>query len=89
MKRTYSKPYLLVESFQLDAAIAASCSYNGLKPLNHDINSCQSGDASGEVYIQYVGAACDLDIVNNIGGDENDKFCYQGPIDPYAVFMDS
>ena len=35
MKKTYTKPYLAVESFQLDAAIATSCSEQN-KPVLSD-----------------------------------------------------
>lgn len=92
MKRTYSKPYLLVESFQLSASIATSCSSQGKTPLNFTISTCSSGDQDGEEYIDYLGNACDNDILgdeNGIGGDDNDRFCYQGPFDPYGVFMNS
>ena len=42
MKKTYSKPYIAVESFQLDAAIASSCSSTGKMPLHFGQNSCTS-----------------------------------------------
>ena len=41
MKKTYTKPYIAVESFQLDAAIAAPCSSEGETALNYAIATCK------------------------------------------------
>ncbi len=75
MKKAYVKPYIAVESFQLDAAIAASCSSQGYIPIGKSENQCvhESG---------YFGLACDFDATggNGIYGDDNDEFCYHGPI---------
>ncbi len=82
MKKTYTKPYLVAESFQLDAAIAASCSQGGKETLNHYLNSCDH--ESG-----YFGDACDpFDVTDFEGGDDNDTICYHGPIPGIAdAFM--
>ena len=85
MKKEYKTPYLIMESFQLDAAVATSCSGAGRVALNHDINSCDL-DSIG---IEYFGSACDMDIVNNPGGDDDDTFCYHGPVDPNVNFLAS
>lgn len=90
MKKTYVKPYLAVETFQLDAAIASSCSSEGRTPLNYGVDSCTSfEEAPG---LGYFGAACakgGLDVTIS-GGDDNDGFCYHGPIvDVGALFMNS
>ncbi len=89
MKRKYSKPYLFVESFQLNAAIATSCSSQGKQPIHFGENTCIVGDDSDEQAIEYLGNACAMDIINNVSGDDNDEFCYHGPIDPYEVFIKS
>ena len=74
MKKTYVKPYIAVESFQLDAAIAASCSNDGKEPVGHTVNQCKH--ESG-----YFGDACDpFDLTDFTGPDGNDQVCYHGPI---------
>ena len=89
MKREYQKPYLAMESFQLNAAIAASCSSEGKQPIHYGENTCIVGDNSDETSIEYLGNACVLDIVGEIGGDKNDTICYQGPFDPFQIFIRS
>ena len=84
MKKEYSKPYLLVESFQLDAAIAASCSASGAQAINYSLNTCT---AEEEVPgLTYLGDKCVDDIV--VDGDGNDTICYHGPV-PLEMFMNS
>lgn len=58
MKREYAKPFLAVESFQLDAAIAGDCT--GKVTLNQQINDCTLRDGMGPVYETdfNFGAAC-------------------------------
>lgn len=76
MKKEYKKPYLIIESFQLDAAIAASCQ-NGI-PEN--------------VKAEYTNAGFFFDIgcLHDIDGNE-DGICYQGPIPEFiaGVYIDS
>ncbi len=66
MKRKYVKPYLLVESYQLDASVATACSAqpNG-QPIYYGETNCSFG---GEYYFD---PRCAEDVVN---GD-----CYHGP----------
>ena len=91
MKKEYSKPYLLVESFQLDAAIAASCSSLGVTPLNYSLNTCTA--AEEKPGLGYFGAACATEggvNVETLGGDGNDEYCYHGPYaDLATMFMNS
>ena len=82
MKKTYSKPYIAVESFQLDAAIASSCSGTGKMPLHFGQNSCTSfEEAPG---LGYFGSACaangGYDVINPDTDDNNGNFCYHGPM---------
>ena len=92
MKKEYSKPYLLVESFQLDAAIAASCSASGAEAINYSLNTCTAmEEAPG---LGYFGQACAAnggdDVATLVGSDGNDGFCYHGPIaDLATMFMNS
>ena len=74
MKKSYVKPYIAVESFQLDAAIAASCSSQGYVPLGKGESNCfhESG---------VFGLGCEHDATggNGVYGDNNDELCYHGP----------
>lgn len=76
MKREYIKPYLAVESFQLNAAIAGACSSK--IALNHQVNDCTTHDEDGikdpNVYI--FGAACATEIPNGLDITQADT-CYQ------------
>lgn len=74
MKKIYTKPYLAVESFQLNAAIAASCSSDGGIAIHYGESTC-SDSATG--YFADVGV-CSFDG-NGKGGDGNDGPCYHGP----------
>lgn len=73
MKKTYTKPYLVVESFQLDAAIAANCSSQGFIPIGHGEDSCT---LDGEFFNLNN---CQTDLTGP-DGDGNDTICYHGPI---------
>lgn len=84
MKKNYTKPYIVVETFQLDAAIAASCSSEGKQPLNFGQNSCT---ALEEIGVAYFGTGCDPQVVK-ADGTGNDTLCYHGPISP-DLFMNS
>ena len=82
MKKTYSKPYIAVESFQLDAAIASSCSKNNKIPLNYGMNNCDLADEAPG--LGYFGSACaangGYDVINPNTDDNNGNFCYHGPV---------
>ena len=87
MKKTYTKPYIAVESFQLDAAIASSCSGDNKVPLHFGANSC-NGDPSQTG--GYFGDRCVHDMTDFQGGDSNDMICYHGPIPGIGnLFMNS
>ena len=90
MKKTYTKPYVIVESFQLDAAIAASCSSENKFPLGYGENSCTSfEEAPGLLYFGFLCANGGYDVVNT-PMDGNDEFCYHGPtVDIANLFMNS
>ena len=91
MKKEYVKPYIAVESFQLNAAIASSCSSESKIPLNHYEDTCHNPDGPG-----YFGDACgsgggvDMTPPYEHGGDDNDGLCYHGPVtDVSNLFMNS
>ena len=74
MKKKYEKPIFIVESFQLDASIAASCSSQGYTPINYGENSCTFENG------QFFNAKnCQMDLTGP-EGDGNDTLCYHGPL---------
>lgn len=90
MKKTYTKPYIVMESFQLDAAIAASCSASGLVSLGYSMDTCTLEDDRGStdfIGLNYFGNACVHDV--KVENDGNDLICYHGPISASSMFMNS
>lgn len=88
MKKKYEKPIFIVESFQLDASIAASCSSQGYIPINYGENNCGFDEISNGHY-QFFGIDnCEFDLTGH-GGDGNDKDCYHGPFEANATFINS
>ena len=75
MKKTYVKPYLAVESFQLDAAIAASCSQENKLSLGYTMDTCTAEEEDPN--LNYFGNLCVHDV--QVEGDGNDLICYHGP----------
>ncbi len=72
MKKQYFRPYLVIESFQVSAAIAGACSGDDIIALNQDISAC--GDRwMNETGSAYFSSSCAIDLG---AGDEN---CYHGP----------
>lgn len=83
MKKTYQKPVLMVESFQLDAAIAATCSSQGYIPINYSEDTCTFD--GGQFF---NGNNCQVDLTGP-GGDGNDTTCYHGPLLAGSTFISS
>ena len=83
MKKTYVKPELVVESFQLDAAIAASCSSQGYIPINYGENNCTFDNGQ---FFNYNN--CQMDLTGS-EGDGNDTLCYHGPLLAGSTFISS
>ena len=80
MKRTYTKPLIAMESFQLNAAIAAACSQReGGIAIHYGENSCLASEEMPG--LDYFGIACQeaggKDVVSG-GPDGNDGICYHG-----------
>lgn len=76
MKKSYVKPYIAVETFQLDAAIASSCTSQGKQPLNYSMDVCTLEEEMPG--LGYFGNECTHDV--QVEGDGNDLICYHGPI---------
>lgn len=74
MKKVYTKPIVVIESFQLDAAIAASCSSQGYIPIGYGEDNCTYDNR------QFFNCNnCQMDLTG-AGGDGNDTLCYHGPL---------
>lgn len=86
MKKAYNKPFIMVELFQLNAALAASCSSEGKEPIHYSINSCTAEEETPGA--GYIGASCEIDSTLE-GGDGNDGPCYHGPINVSEIYMNS
>lgn len=86
MKKNYSKPYLIVESFQLNAAIASGCNVDGKTPINYNLDDCTAVEEAGEG-MTYIGNACVHDV--KVEGDGNDLICYHGPYPVAELFLNS
>ena len=76
MKKIYKKPYLGVESFQLNAAVAAACSSDGRRPINHRSTTCSFPEKSGQFFSL---VNCQIDVSDG-SVDGNDTICYHGPL---------
>ena len=83
MKREYKKPVLAVESFQLDAAIAASCSSQNYIPIHYGEDNCTFDNG------QFFNSTnCQFDLTGP-DGDGNDTECYHGPVFAGVTFISS
>ena len=71
MKKKYIKPMFVIESFQLDATIAASCSSQGYFPINYSEKSCGFEEGVDKQYMFFNYDNCDLDLTGS-GGDGNE-----------------
>ena len=91
MKRTYTKPLIAMESFQLNASLAAACSTQtddatGLPgiAIHYGENTCTANEEKPG--LGYFGAMCDDNVVD-VGGDGNDGICYHAH--EYGIFLAS
>ena len=65
IKREYRKPYLAVESFQLDAAIAGACTVD----LMYSVDTCTYVDVDGDNNDSgYFGTACGAENGVDVSG---------------------
>ena len=88
MKKKYEKPIFIVESFQLDASIAGSCSGDGQVSINHGENDCGRG-VGIDYPFQYINYNnCEVDLTGP-EGDNNDTTCYHGPMAAGMTFISS
>lgn len=77
MKKTYSKPQIVFDSFELSQSIAVGCEYIS----HHTEDTCAYESALGNVFLEGV-AACERKEVD--GG--NNGICYHVPADNSNLF---
>ena len=83
MRKAYNKPFIMVELFQLNAALASACSSEGKYPLNYSLDSCSESEGLGAGYWSN-GCTHDVTIPD---GDGNDGICYHAALS--AIYMNS
>lgn len=80
MKKEYAKPFLALETFQLDAALAGSCGGANMVQLNHS----PGRDCEDEFWQVFGAGWCTFDVVADDGSkspyEESGAYgCYHGP----------
>lgn len=79
MKKTYVKPQVFFEDFQLSASIAAGCEYT----TNHTMNMCAYEITGGRsVFIDETTSCLDVKVQNGQYGN----VCYHVPADTSNLF---
>ena len=72
-KKKYAKPYLIIEAFQLDTAVA-SCSGDGGVAINYSFDQCDLEDEMPGLTL--FGPACENNILDQ---QEGNTSCYNAP----------
>ena len=86
MKKAYTKPYLAVESFQLNAAVASSCSSQNKVAMNANVDTCNFEHVNAG--ITQFGLACPTNVMLSYG--KFNTYCYHGPqIDLMSIAIQS
>ena len=86
MKKNYSKPDIMFESFQLSANIAASCSWmiNGLDL--HDRETCSNQFSDGQELFANSGICVKVVSPDTDRDGVVDQYCYHVPYSTYMIF---
>lgn len=78
MKKTYVKPQIVFDSFELSQSIAAGCRFLS----NHEYGACALDPGDGVPTIFADSSICDY---IKIPGEYN-EFCHHNPDDQHSVF---
>lgn len=78
MKKNYRKPVLVKETFQLDAAVAGTCSGKGATTVNYSEDKCYLENGL------FASEYCYINVLEQ--GDSNDGICYQSMVDINSFF---
>ena len=85
MKKSYNKPYLGVESFQLNAAVANTCTGGNARSaprgiaINHWESTCSFPEGPNKPGQFFSLVNCQIDLTDG-SVDGNDTLCYHGPM---------
>lgn len=80
MRKMYGKPRIYIESFQLNAAVAAGCNGENQLALNHTYEKLCI--AENGAFIDYCDASNNgFDISEDDETGNLDGFCYHAPTD--------
>lgn len=82
MKKSYVKPQVYFENFQLSADIAKGCTEELWHKANQTQDVCGYGMTGMAIFITGV-TGCDVPIEDGTG---TDKMCYHGPTGSYNLF---
>lgn len=80
MKKTYVKPEVYFENFELSANIAAGCSVK----INLAEGVCSSIPGIGSIFTDYT--TCTFTAGDNESGNSEFNYCYHIPLDSKRVF---
>ena len=80
MKKTYVKPEVYFESFELNTSIAAGC---GVR-INSAEGVCNWIPGVGSIFTEYP--TCTYTADDNVSGNIEPDFCYHVPLDSKKVF---
>lgn len=73
-RKKYEKPYLIIEAFQLDTAVA-SCSGDGGIAVNQSFEQCDLEDEMAG--FSWFGPSCENNILDV---QEGNTSCYNAPV---------
>lgn len=87
MKKEYSKPDIIFESFSLSTSITAGCE---VKPSNFTVDCGVKWSKGVYIFTEDV-QGCTTKVLNgnltlNFVDDENNGLCYHNPSDSFNVF---
>ena len=81
MKKTYTTPEIMFESFILSTNIAADCEVKTWQPTNNDCGLSFTG--IGNVFLTGMNGCSDMQVSDGAGdgyiGEGNDAICYHVP----------
>ena len=81
MKKEYSAPEIIFESFALTTSIAGGCEYKTHSPSQGNCGYPYEGGNGDKLFTGLV-SDCDIPIDDN----EENLFCYHVPVDSMNIF---
>ncbi len=85
MKKSYVKPQVYFENFQLSADIAKNCSESLWNKANHAENSCGYQMGNLVLFTSTIEGCSENGIITD-GDNIYDNICYHGPVGNLKLF---